>query len=998
MSNKIIELSTKYIWKSYFTVGVFLFFISSIFTLVFADSNKLFNISEKGNTTPAIENVNWNKDSVIRIGVLANRGEDECFKRWAPTAGYLSRKLHPFKFVIVPLSFNEIYDAILYNRVEYVAANPAYYACLEFNGKAHRIATLQKKTNFGPSSSFGGVVFTKSTRKDINNINDLSGKKFSAVDSLSFGGWHAVLREMTREGINPEKDFAQLIFEKTHDAVVYAVLSGKSDAGTVRSSHLETMASEGLISMKDFKLIHSKNIENPLYPYWLSTPLYPEWAFAAVTGVDAELSKLISRELLSMPQNDSAAVSNFSAGWAIPQDYASVHELLRELRLPPYETYGEISFFEVIEKYWLVISLFLILLIVSLIFGMRVSFLNRNIIRISDNLLEKEEYLTATLRSIGDAVIVTDIYSNVISLNTVAEKLTGWATTIAKGLSIDEVFKIVEPKTGEKVQSPVFEVIKNERTIELNEHVSLHSKSGEVYQIADTCAPIFNKGKIIGTVLVFRDVSKEYRYKQQLKESEEKSRLLSEVTKEGILIHEKGITRDVNAAICRICGYSKEELVGENIVRQVVHPDFHELVINNISSEFYHPYEIKIIRKDGTELFVEIEAYTIEWQDKEIRIVAVRDIDEKKKVTEALRENELQFQKVIHNLPISLSIITLEGKLLYINPKGIELFELYLEPNVEKRNAIEVWANSTDRLAWIEELKKNGMVREFEMYLQSASGRKFWAIGSGIVIRYQNELCVLSTQIDITGRKIQEDAIKKQNEELHLINAEKDKFFSIIAHDLRSPFQGFIGLSKKMSEDYSSYSINELIRMNDSLHKSALNLYKLLENLLEWTIISRGKMEYKLERINVSAVINSSIEPYHQIANQKEIEIVKDCPFELFIYSDFNLVGTIIRNLVSNAVKFTNRGGRILITAKEKGFDKVEISVADTGIGIPDDIIPKLFKIDERVNKEGTEGEPGTGLGLVLCTELLKKQKSKITIESEVGKGSTFSFILPESE
>lgn len=342
------------------------------------------------------------KIETILIGVLANRGPELCLTEWGPTAAYLSEQLYPLHFEIVPLDFNQIFTAVTERKVNYIAANPSYYASLEFNGLAHRIATLQMPGENGPQPLFGGVIFTRAERDDINDLNDLRGKSFAAVDQNSMGGWHAAYREIIAADIDPYKDFAAISFVGTHDAVATAVLGGDADAGTVRSSQLERMAREDLLDLKQIKVINNQSAKYSDYPYLLSTVLYPEWPFAALTGTDQDLSRRIAIALLMMDAESVAATSISGAGWAIPQDYAAVHAMLRELRLPPYENAGSVTLGQVVEQYWLGISLFALLLALSWYLVIRITGLNRKINTIAVNLGESEARNRALVEAIPD--------------------------------------------------------------------------------------------------------------------------------------------------------------------------------------------------------------------------------------------------------------------------------------------------------------------------------------------------------------------------------------------------------------------------------------------------------------------------------------------------------------------------------------------------------------------------------------------------------------------
>jgi len=238
--------------------------------------------------------------------------------------------------------------------------------------------------------------------------------------------------------------------------------------------------------------------------------------------------------------------------------------------------------------------------------------------------------------------------------------------------------------------------------------------------------------------------------------------------------------------------------------------------------------------------------------------------------------------------------------------------------------------------------------------------------------------------------------IEKQNNELVKINNEKDKFFSIIAHDLRSPFTGLLSLTQMLAEEFEDFTKEEMVRTINSLKESASILYKLLENLLSWSLIKRGLMEFNFEKLNLYYAVNSNLEILEQRAIQKKIALINNTDPEIFVYSDKNIIYTVLRNLISNSVKFTPSGGSVTVNSQDLK-NKIEISVKDTGIGISEVDLHRLFKIDEKVSNKGTEGEPSTGLGLLLCKELIEKNNGEIYVKSEIGKGSEFAFTLPKA-
>jgi PAS domain S-box-containing protein len=243
-------------------------------------------------------------------------------------------------------------------------------------------------------------------------------------------------------------------------------------------------------------------------------------------------------------------------------------------------------------------------------------------------------------------------------------------------------------------------------------------------------------------------------------------------------------------------------------------------------------------------------------------------------------------------------------------------------------------------------------------------------------------------------RKRAEKEIQELNEQLLKSNFEKDKFFSIIAHDLRSPFHGFIALTEMMSEDISSFSTDELSKLAHEMSQSAQNLFNLLQNLLEWAQFKKGSLSFTPQVLSLSTIVSKCIEQINQRVIQKGITIINEVPGNQKIFADEMMINSILNNLLSNAVKFTNRNGTVTVSAKEIEDQMIEISFRDTGVGMPKSIVKKMFKVGEKTGRKGTEGELSTGLGLLLCKEFIDKNGGKIWVESEEGAGSTFYFTV----
>lgn len=259
----------------------------------------------------------------------------------------------------------------------------------------------------------------------------------------------------------------------------------------------------------------------------------------------------------------------------------------------------------------------------------------------------------------------------------------------------------------------------------------------------------------------------------------------------------------------------------------------------------------------------------------------------------------------------------------------------------------------------------------------------------------QPEEVLARVNVHITLQQ-QQQQIQKQNALLIQLNHDKDRFFSIIAHDLRGSINSLRDLTRLTAENLELYSVpkvKDILRMQ---FQSTDNLSKLLENLLMWSRVQQGMIEYEPRKIDLEHVVAWNVQLARLRAQQKQITLSSSVEKNVYwVYADFNMVDTVIRNLLSNALKFTLSGGRITIAASEDE-QAVILSVADSGVGISAQDLPKLFRIDIKYKHRGTDREPGTGLGLILCKEFVEKNGGKIWVESEEGKGSTFSVSFPK--
>jgi len=231
---------------------------------------------------------------------------------------------------------------------------------------------------------------------------------------------------------------------------------------------------------------------------------------------------------------------------------------------------------------------------------------------------------------------------------------------------------------------------------------------------------------------------------------------------------------------------------------------------------------------------------------------------------------------------------------------------------------------------------------------------------------------------------------------LEKVNATKDKFFSIIAHDLKNSFNGLLGYSDILLSDFDRFPDEEKKTIVSAIRQVSEGTYKLLQNLLDWARVQTGNIQFVLEDFDLKAFLSDELNLQTEIATEKGIKVKFDAKDDVTVRADKNMLLTVIRNIISNALKYSNKGGIISISLTHDDKFGV-VTVKDKGVGISTDNIKKLFRVNGNYKTRGTNNEEGTGLGLILCKEFLIKNYGDITFESELGKGSIVTFTVPLS-
>jgi PAS domain S-box-containing protein len=277
----------------------------------------------------------------------------------------------------------------------------------------------------------------------------------------------------------------------------------------------------------------------------------------------------------------------------------------------------------------------------------------------------------------------------------------------------------------------------------------------------------------------------------------------------------------------------------------------------------------------------------------------------------------------------------------------------------------------------------------------TVNGWRWFSWNDTAIVNERGEIeSIIGVGRDVTERKVAEEEIYRKNLELQISNAEKEKFFSIIAHDLRSPFNSFLGLTNLMAEELNNMTLEQIQKLAVSMKNLAGSVSRLLENLLNWSRVKRGLFPFQPKTITVVSLLGDCSETCIEMAKNKSITMNIDFPENLYVYADVDMLQMIFRNLVSNAIKYTKHGGIVWLSAKKNDNGEIVFSVKDNGIGMNKKLINSLFRIDIKTNRVGTDGEPSTGLGLLLCKEFIDRHNGRIWVESREGIGTTFFFVI----
>ncbi len=521
----------------------------------------------------------------------------------------------------------------------------------------------------------------------------------------------------------------------------------------------------------------------------------------------------------------------------------------------------------------------------------------------------------------------------------------------------------------------------------------------------DFYSPIYSTdGKVVGFTCFVLNITQQRKVEESLRETKEYLENLLKYASTPIIVWDQDYKiNQFNKAFERTTGLTIEEVRGKRV--DILLPvgskesSFELIKVASIGNR-WEDVEIDIQHVNGETHTLLWNSATIYSRDNKTIIATIaqgHDITLRKKVEDELLQNELKFRTIFNSTSEAFFIHDSKtGDVLDCNNAAYDMFGYTVEEfrNLKISDFSSLDKNYTQEKA-LERIAIANVKGEFRFNWKGRrnDNTEFFTEVSLKKTIIEGKEVIIAVVRDVDENKKLEAEIIENEKRLIELNATKDKFFSIIAHDLRSPFSSILGLTEVMEED--ELSVEQIRDFTKTIRRTVVNTYDLLENLLEWSKIQRDLLKTEFKLCSLKQIIDDSVVHHSEFALRKGIKIDTNVSQNLIIEVDERMISSVIRNILSNAIKFSRRGEIVKIDVEENGSDYT-ICIADSGIGMSESRISKLFKIDSEKGLPGTEGERSSGLGLILCKEFIEKHGGNIWAKSELDKGSTFYFSIPK--
>jgi len=651
----------------------------SVFMLVFLLSPVFSSYAQEN--TPSL------KVTMVKIGVLAHRGNKEAISTWGPLASYLDQALSPYQFHIMPLDFAGMRKAVANDSIDFVLTNPGHFVDLQKSFGLRELATLNKKYLGNELNEFGAVIFTRANEKDINTIKDLKSRSFMGVNPGAFGGFQVSWSEFKKNSFDPFTELSELQFSGfPQSAVVHSVRNGLVDAGTVRTGILESMDAQGQIDISEFKVLNPKLSQD--FPFLLSTDLYPEWPIASLAGTDSGLANDLLKSLMIMPANIIKSGPVHIIGWEPPGNYSPVHEMLKGLQVGAYKNTRSFSPLLYLKEHLIWVLIISIMLVLMILFMLHTLLLNKRILHAKtdlerkikeSNLLEKSlqrerNFLRALLNSISDGVVATDNNGFVTLYNQAAVNIGGLKSIDLNETHCNDVLEFYYSDGVHELELkeyPFSRVLNRE--LVYNHELAI-KRDDELRNLLVSGQPIVNEnGEKIGAVLSLHDATERILNEQRLRDSERELRAILDSLQDTYYRTDlDGKVVVVSQSVINMLGFTHEEGVGIDLPSLYVEPGgrakFLQALKNNNGK--VQNYQMPMWHKDGHVVWVATSAHFHYNREGNVDGVegVTRDITDIKNAEALLFQEKERAHITLQSIGDGVITMNAEGDIQYLNP------------------------------------------------------------------------------------------------------------------------------------------------------------------------------------------------------------------------------------------------------------------------------------------------------------------------------------------
>ncbi|MHC1707521.1 MAG: PAS domain S-box protein [Bacteroidales bacterium] len=559
----------------------------------------------------------------------------------------------------------------------------------------------------------------------------------------------------------------------------------------------------------------------------------------------------------------------------------------------------------------------------------------------------------------------------------------------------------------QKVMSRYSEFVKNNDQFDVE--YRLKHKNGQILWISEKAISKFEHDGVQFCCGRISDITKEKQIELRLYESEQHFRSLFEQNPFGVAIlgiKDHRILR-TNSALCQMLGYSENELIGLSVESITPSDDFEKEIraaTESVRSGIgVFTVEKRLYKKDGDLIWVNLTGSYIfdEKGTHKYGFGIIENITEKKSIQDHLTREHTLLVSLMENVPDLIFFKDKQGKYINANQSALQFFEAMGYPDPIGLTDFEI----LNQQEYLEEIQNDdasilasgkSIINKVEKITLPSDETIWFSVTKFPILSPDGKSDILVGILrNITERIENELKLKKYAQELKELNYSKDKFLSILAHDLKNPFNAILGFASVLAEEYNEYTDQERVHFIRNIQQAAENTFSLIQNILEWSRSQTGRINFKPDTLDLSNIINESVKLLKPLMEEKGGKVVSKIQYNTMVYVDENMMKTVFRNLISNAIKFSPKKSTVTVSARSLNYNMLEVTVEDEGIGIPEEALGRLFKIDDSYRREGTEGEQGTGLGLILCKEFVEKHGGLIWVRSKEDQGTSFMLTIP---